>query len=128
MRGFTYKPDTSFELRPKDECDPGVGWITIAMFVPDSTARHRSMDFTYRDYNEIYSYGNDARLYRAYPAGRPSVTHEVIPIIGKFMIPNYLSPFTFKAWLRSIVGSLEAHEIDEWFKFDGVPMHNPHDA
>lgn len=133
LRTFTYKPDISFELRPKDDGQhpgiewSGIGWIVITMYVPDSTARHRSMDFTYHDYHEVYSH--DSRLpRRTYPAGRASVTHEVIPITGRFMIPNHLSPLTFKLWLRATVGDLEGHETDEWFKFDGVPMHNPHDA
>lgn len=32
----------------------------------------------------------------------------------------------FKAWIRSLIMTLEIHELDEWLKFDGIQMNDPH--
>lgn len=45
---------------------------------------------------------------------------EMVPLIA------LRSEDAFLRWLHSVIGNLEDHEIDEWFKVDGVPVNDPH--
>lgn len=41
-------------------------------------------------------------------------------------VPPCRTPADFYRWLRYRLQRIEAHECDEWFRVDGVQLHNPH--
>jgi hypothetical protein len=42
--------------------------------------------------------------------------------------PDFLSEQRLLLHIRSMFLAAEMHELDEWFKLDGVPAHDPHGA
>lgn len=53
---------------------------------------------------------------------------DTLAISGKVMVPFSVltNEHAFFEWVRVAVRGWERHESDEWFKLDGIPMHNPH--
>lgn len=53
-----------------------------------------------------------------------------IEIIHQTLIPQYVieTEQTFQAFVRQALINMEMHELDEWFKIDGVMVNDPHAA
>lgn len=49
------------------------------------------------------------------------------PVWGGFFVPPELTEDGFWNWMRdTVIGYIENHEADEWFKVDGVQFRPPH--
>lgn len=100
ISGISYKPSFVFELsRPLDE-----------------------QQWPYQDHTITVNY-------TAPDSGNPS---RAAHLTGRFAVPYYLvdalpDESEFLRWFRStVIMPIESHEADEFFRYKGVLIHNPH--
>lgn len=119
MSRFTYKPGWVFEVG-RDRRS-GFVQLMIAFRAEDSR----------RGPNQIPSYRE-----MTFTAGEPFRIErdDLISISGMFTVPPHLlrpavnPEARFRQWLRQTLGFIEDHETDEWFRFDGNLVHDPHES
>ena len=112
---FSYKPGWQFDLHRRPEV--GGVMLTISLMVEDSRRgpnqipRYREMTLTA---------GEPFRIER----------DDLIPISGSYVVDRYATEGRdedrFLRWLHSRITSVERHETDEWFRFKGRLVHDPH--
>lgn len=56
-----------------------------------------------------------------------SDSKEEITLTTRFTVPLFRDEQWFKKVLLEKITDMEHHERDEWFKFNGKAMHNPHE-
>lgn len=98
IAGLTYKPDTTFDARLGEGPVPHVDFL-IRRQLLDSTA--------------------------------PPGVERVIPVGGTFMVPPAIVWAKYPKeqllqWIWGLVLDIEHHEAGEWFRSDGVLLHDPH--
>lgn len=104
----TYKPGFTFEY--EYEIDRNWEKVTLTMRVPDS----RDIENLKPLSEQKIGWGAEARR---------------IPLIPVTMT-NHLPPWTTeqvaKDYLRFLLRDIEMHELDEWFRFEGKLVNDPH--
>ena len=121
LNRVSYKPNFEISCRPSDDEWMGPAVLHIIMYVPDSTLDYPKVTVE-RDvrYQRVADRALMTGLhYRLQPTG-------VIPVSGSRYVPAHLPEEHFLGWLRHVLVEMEHHELDEWFKLDGVVLNNPH--
>lgn len=112
---FSYKPGWHFTVNRRPELRDGV-FVQVVFRTSDSRAADR--------------YGMDE-----FACPRCGSVNERasggIPIAGQFGVPPRLLQSRdpeglFRHWLRTMIGDMELHERDEWFRWDGKLPYDPH--
>jgi hypothetical protein len=115
MEDFTYKPNWSFQVSTWDH----EVRITLEMWVPDSTRPFRPVQVQ-TDQADWWALNDHVMSRRDY------IEHqEVVRINAGVRVPR-LRHNEFYTWLRGVIRNMEDHELDEWFKVNGVPVNDPH--
>lgn len=139
LKHFTYKPNWFVEGEYKVDYDEV--FITMREFVEDSTEEFEQWDLRPQQYIDRYDVEEQPRDYYGYKdllvgndygrrrrAGVVSPRRPVLPVYSTAVVPRTIeteSEFWF--WLRyDGIPQLEEHEMDEWFKVDGMVMFDPH--
>lgn len=125
---FTYKPNFDFGVQESRGAYGHDAVVHITMYVPDSYRQHPPVRIDHR-VDDIGFYRERMILADTqYTQNLP-----LIPVGGSFTVPPNLAMYTeerredfFYHWLHHTITQTEHHEIDEWFKVDGVPIYDPH--
>lgn len=119
---FTYKPNWFFHLYESQ----GDWWLRVTILTEDSRAPFRPWEPMKRDESKIYYYDMlDAPIFKAvgYSPSRP-----LIEVTGNYAIPYFTLPNEEKllGWMKFVVLDMEKHEMDEWFRYNGELVDDPH--
>jgi hypothetical protein len=118
MNDFTYKPNTGF--RVSESYGPIVATIRVLAYCPDSTdMRHAPVEPHWKQ--EIPEIGHFFVSERYWTQNL-----RLTEITAAWSVPRGLDEKDFKPWLRKQIRRFEDHEMDEFFKFGGQCVYNPH--
>jgi hypothetical protein len=104
----TYKPGFTFEY--ENMIDFNREKVTLTMRVPDS----RDLENLKHPSEVKVGWGAEARRI------------PLIPVVMTNMLPPWTTVQVAKDYLRYLINSLEQHEVDEWFRYDGELVFDPH--
>lgn len=127
LQDFQYKPNWAYGAYERD----GQWWIRILMLVEDSrkpwsrwelgTPERREINF-FDDYDIDYNRCRFANF-----AGY-SPPREMIEVVGNYPIPYFHvgDDLPFISWMTYTIKSMEEHESDEWIRYKGELLNDPH--
>lgn len=122
---FTYKPNFSIRISKQE----GQWRLLITMWVEDSRGPISPWLIEQRP-REFESVFVDDGLYRRFntPIAGYSPSRPLVQVNGNFVIPPFEEGYEhlFLEWLVSMIRMLEDHEIDEWARYKGELLHDPH--
>lgn len=120
LQDFTYKPNFFFALyKPSDSAH---WWLRITMLVENSRRPLRMWETEMDEPEFMYGYPIQPPVYW-------SPRREVIEVQGSYPIPLFFGPeqeAEFVSWLVYTTKSTEEHEQDEWFRYKGELINDPH--
>lgn len=124
---FVYKPNWTLEVKPPSTAYE-VGLIQVMFFAPDSRRHNYAPIEEYRDSYDRYDSwaGPPLRM-----LSRQQYFKQNLPLIcvySAFSVPIILNEQEFWPWLRLKLREVEDHEMDEFFKVNGVAIYDPHSA
>lgn len=126
VKNFRYKPNVFFEvLKGADDFH----WmLRITMYVEDSRAPLVPWDlWPESDWRSGYGELDVASNSFIRRERILSPSREVIRVTGTYTIPPYLpDEKALQWWMRDIVRALEDHETDEWLRYNGELLNDPH--
>ena len=127
LQDIRYKPNTSMVAYESE----GQWWLRVVMLVEDARGHFepwRTHPYP-QDREDLYFFHDD--LMRA-PKPEKGVgwspSRELIELRAVYAIPMF-SPgdeTTFLRWIRGMIHSMEKHESDEWFRYKGELVNDPH--
>lgn len=105
---ITYKPGFTFDYELKSD----FAWetVTLTMRVPDS----RDLENLKSPEEMQVGWGREARRFR------------LLPITMTDRLPPWICEQAAKEYLRFLIRKMEMHEIDEWLRFQGKLINDPH--
>ena len=106
-----YKPNFTLEYTYLIDFDQEK--LTITMRVPDSRDP-RNWDEP-PSVSAIYGPEDPRRI-------------PLVPVTASFMLEFWHGERYAKDWLRSVLRQLEDHELDEWFRYEGELVNDPHEG
>lgn len=83
--------------------------ITITMYVPDSRDLRNLLE------NQTPTYG----LARHIP---------LVPITASYVLDHWINEEYAKHYIRDLLRRMEDHEIDEWLRYNGELINDPHEG
>lgn len=113
---LSYKPEWTFTI----DLDRRIGVVSLytKFYAPDSRLSERR-----------YVIREDVEFLCGKCGERRQAT-ALCPVRGKQIIPNSIlesrNEKTFLRWLKYVIDTIEHHEIDEWFRFRGELVNDPH--
>ena len=128
LRVLTYKPNFSFQAHKREH----QWWFRADMYVENSRdpfdpweiKRGVRQPTMYDDYDIYFSRDSFPHLREKwYGPQRP-----LIPVQGNYPIPFFPpgEEMDFIQWVRRTLQSMELHESDEWLKYKGEILFDPH--
>lgn len=124
LQDFVYKPNWSYAAYERE----GEWWIRIVMLVENSRAPWRRWELKPAADEEVW-FGRDWRDFRPATFTGYSPSREVIEVMGNFPIPHVFGPEhdkEFISWMVYTIKSMEEHESDEWIRYKGELLNDPH--
>jgi hypothetical protein len=124
LQDFQYKPNWAYGAYEREK---GEWWIRVIMLVEDSrqpfrpweprSTRPREINF-FDDYDRHHLMAD--RLY--------SPVREMIEVVGNYPIPYFGvgDELPFISWMTYTIKSMEQHESDEWLRYKGELLNDPH--
>ena len=83
-------------------------------------------EFAVADASDLWLRGTVTIEFRCLVPHRDD-TSRMIHISGSVIVPEYLPDDQFLRWFRhSVITPIELHELDEFFRYDGVRVSDPH--
>jgi hypothetical protein len=126
MKGFTYKPNFEFEV--VDFGDSSCS-IKVTMWTLDSTQTYpAARAMTQLSARALHGIGGVVTFPND-EIGCDRITVNLEPVkVGRIVpLHPYVTEEMFWHWLKTaVIQGVEFHEIDEWFKVNGVPLDDPH--
>lgn len=127
LRDFQYKPNVGFHAYEKY----GQWWIRIVMLVEDARAPFRPWEPKPVPEDEFGYFDNDYRRRYHYPSSGNvgySPSRELMEVVGNYAIPPFVEgdDDNFVSWLVYSIKSVESHEQDEWLRYKGELINDPH--
>lgn len=126
LKDFQYKPNFSYGAYPRD----GGWWMRIIMLVENARKPWKKWELRPVPEGELYI--DTWELFRTFPGHDfvgYSPSREVIEVVGNFPIPTcFFEGYEkeFISWMVFTVKSVEKHEMDEWFRYKGELLNDPH--
>lgn len=130
LRDLRYKPNFSYGAH-KDA--RGVWWIRITMWVENS--RNPMVPWEIKRGVSRGSAFDDYDVDRFYDRFIPSEPEEwytgprpLIEVVGNYPIPYFElgQEDLFVEWFKRTIRVMEDHETDEWLRYKGELLHDPH--
>lgn len=126
LNDFSYKPNFGFTLYTRD----GREMIKITMVVEDSRAPLDPWRIQPAPRREVV-FGDDLCVRRKFQEDNIvgySPPRHVTEVWGKYAIPYFDSTMDveFVEWLRNRIRKMEDHEMDEWLRYKGELVNDPH--
>lgn len=126
LRDLQYKPNVGYRAYERD----GMWWIRVIMLVENARAPWRQWDVKpYRQNDEEMYYDLVRRIPSRFNniAGY-SPSREVIEVVGQYPIPMFApgEEIAFVGWMRFTLHEMENHETDEWIRYKGELLNDPH--
>lgn len=129
LRDFQYKPNFRCAAYEREK---GEWWVRIVMFVEDSRKPLEPWDpqpypvsqrDLYFEYDIVYNRYRTPEAPEYYSPSRA-----VIEVMGNYPIPKYFEgdDEAFVSWMVYTIREVEKHEQDEWFRYKGELLNDPH--
>lgn len=136
MKGFTYKPNFEFEVIPRGDYDYSACTIKVIMWTLDSTQTYpAARQMLGLSAQALHGVGGSMVTFPTVNTdgqgqigcGTITVNLEPVKVATLVSVPIHLTEDMFWDWLRHyVVQTVERHEVDEWFKVNGVCVNDPH--
>lgn len=127
LRDFRYKPNFGYGAYQRD----GFGgekewWIRIIMLVENSRDPWKQWELKPVPQDEELWYMD--RYMRPTRGAGFSPSREVIEVVGNYPIPYFEEEheLVFIEWMVRTIKQMEMHETDEWARYKGELLHDPH--
>jgi hypothetical protein len=122
LADFTYKPNIAVAVVPSEQRWE-IGTVKLLAYCPDSTRTQHTQVECHSSYDD-HRYIDLRRVFvdHRYWTQKLHLTE----VYSARSIPAGLEENDFRPWLRSFIRSFEDHEMDEFFKFGGKCVYNPH--
>lgn len=132
LSNLQYKPNFAYTAHKRD----GQWWIRVVMLVENSRGRWQQWRvvpipdepdepevFVAPYYDSGYRVPIPRRIVYGYSPSR-----EVVEVVGSYAIPAYGvgDELAFIEWMRHTFRTMEKHELDEWLKYKGELLNDPH--
>jgi hypothetical protein len=125
LRDFQYKPNVRFGAYERD----GKWWIRIIMYVENAREPWRPWELKSMPQDDTYYYDSFMRLPpRSHGVGY-SPSREMIELTGNYVIPPAFfegDEENFVSWMVYTIKGMEDHESDEWLRYKGELLNDPH--
>lgn len=125
LKDFQYKPNFAISAYEID----GEWRIRISMAVEDARKPFNPWVLKPMPQDEDYFINDYARMRRPSNGIGYSPSREMTEVMGNFIIPPFVEDDgeeSFLRWLMYTVKEVEMHEIDEWARYKGELLNDPH--
>jgi len=128
IKRFRYKPNVEVDVAPPNAYDDYYNdppRIRITMWVLDSRQEYPCHSEEFRRAATLAMYGGNGCIHTADGSMwsfEPRKVAQTAYVPAMAMEDEKI----FWIWLRTVIRSMENHEIDEWFRVDGKLYDDPH--
>lgn len=120
LQDFQYKPNWAYKAYEYED----VWYLRVMMMVEDSRRPWERWEIKQAPPEEVW-FGQWNEFRPADFAGY-SPSREVVEVTGTYEIPPFTDEMQFIKWMVFSIEMLEKHETDEWARYKGVLLNDPH--
>lgn len=132
LQDFRYKPNFTYHAYERDGRGSDSWWIRIVMLVEDSRKPFRRWEVKKEYRRDEYDFFADFDYGRPHLPPTPMIyspSREMIEVMGSYPIPKCFfegDDQEFISWMVHTIRMMEEHETDEWLRYKGELINDPH--